>query len=106
MVKLIALYRPAADAAEFERYYRETHLPLAMRVPGLRKCEVAWVYQGLGGPARYRLVAELYFDDREALQRGLASPEGQAVSADVGKFAAEIIHVVLSDVETYPGQSR
>ena len=106
MVKLIAMYRPAADSAAFERHYREVHMPLALRIPGLRKCEVARVYEGFGGPPRYRLVAELYFDDRDAMQRGLASPEGRAASEDVAKFAGEIIHVVLADVETHSGQAR
>ena len=102
MVKVIAVYSPSGDPAAFEKHYRHTHMPLAMKLPGLRRCEVGWVKHALGGDPRYFLVGELYFDDAAALQRALTSPEGQATAADVADFAGSLAHVMVAEVETYP----
>lgn len=40
MAKVIAMCRTPSDAAAFDRYYFETHVPLAKTIPGLRACEV------------------------------------------------------------------
>lgn len=100
MVKLIALYAKPDDVAAFEKHYREVHVPLAMKMPGLKKCELGWVRGAPGGEARYHLVAELYFEDRAALKAALSSPEGAAAAKDVMGFAGKIIHMMIADVET------
>jgi hypothetical protein len=43
MVKLTVLYGHPKDPAHFERYYLETHTPIALRVKGLRRFEIAKV---------------------------------------------------------------
>lgn len=101
MVKLIAVYGPSGSPSEFERQYRERHLPLAMRIPGVRKCELAWTYAALAGEPRYRLVAELYFDDRAALDAALESPEAAATAADAAKLAGDGFHVTFAEVEVH-----
>jgi uncharacterized protein (TIGR02118 family) len=82
------MYKTPKDAAAFDNYYFETHVPIAKKIPGLRKYEVS---QGTvatpAGPSGVHLVATLHFDDVEAVQRAFASPEGQAAAADVQKFA-------------------
>ena len=57
MVKLTVLYGQPKDAAHFERYYLETHTPIALRVKGLRRFEIAKVTGTLDGtpPPYYRL---------------------------------------------------
>ena len=99
MVKLIAVYAKPDDVAAFEKHYREVHLPLARKMPGLKKCELAWVRGSPGGEARYHLVAELYFEDRAALKAALGSPEGAAAAKDVMGFAGKIIHMMIAEVE-------
>jgi uncharacterized protein (TIGR02118 family) len=42
-----------------------------------------------GTSTPYYLVAELDWDDIDALQRDFRSPEGQATAADVAKLASE-----------------
>lgn len=101
MVKLIAVYEMAADLASFESHYRGTHMPLAMRLPGLRKCELGWVRSALGGEPRYHLVAELYFDDNAALDAALRSPEGAAAAEDVSAFAGRRVHLMIADAESF-----
>lgn len=100
MVKLIAVYAKPDDVAAFETHYREVHVPFAMKLPGLKKCELGWVRGSPGGEARYHLVAELYFEDRSALKAALASPEGAAAAADVMGFAGKLIHMMIAEVET------
>ena len=63
MAKLLALYRTPKDRAAFDSYYHATHIPIAKKVPGLRKYDIS---QGIvatpGGPSDYHLVATLQFD--------------------------------------------
>lgn len=99
MVKLIAIYAPPEDPADFRTKYLETHLPLAKKIPGLRKCELGWVTGSPMGQPRYHLVAELYFDSMEDLKAGLASPEGTAAGKNIMSFAGKIIHMMFATVE-------
>ena len=41
MADLIVLYKTARDAKAFDKYYFENHIPLARKIPGLRKYRVA-----------------------------------------------------------------
>jgi uncharacterized protein (TIGR02118 family) len=83
MARLVVLYKTPADARAFDHHYRTIHIPLAKKLPGLRKYEIS---QGPvmtpAGPAGVHLVATLYFDDMQAIQAAFASPEGQAAAAD------------------------
>jgi uncharacterized protein (TIGR02118 family) len=88
MVKLMVCYGTPEDPAAFDAYYAETHAPLAEQLPGLRRFEWGKVLGAPDGSAPpYYFVAELSFDDAEALQAGMASPEGLAAGADVANFA-------------------
>jgi uncharacterized protein (TIGR02118 family) len=101
MVKLIAIYAKPADAEAFKQHYMNTHLPLAAKLPGLRKCVLGWVSGSPGGEPRYHLVAELYFDDMPAMKAALKSPEGAATAKDVMSFAGNLIHMMFADVQEY-----
>jgi uncharacterized protein (TIGR02118 family) len=98
MARLVVLYKAPKDAAAFDTYYFATHVPIAKRIPGLRKYEVS---QGPvatpAGASGIQLVATLHFDDMAAIQKGLASPEGQAAAADVQKFASGGADLLLFD---------
>lgn len=100
MVKLIALYRKPADVAAFESHYREIHTPLARKMPGLRKLEVARCFGAPGGEPKFYMVAEMYFDNKEALMAALSSPEGKAAGKDVMGFAGDLIHMMFSEIES------
>ena len=89
MVKLIVLYGKPDDPSAFDAYYAGTHVPLAEKVPGLERFEHGKALGSTdGSEAPYYYVAELSFDDPEALQAGMSSPEGQAAGADVANFAS------------------
>ena len=89
MLKMVFLVpkRPDMDATEFRRYWRETHGPIAAKIPGLRKyIQNHSIGNSDGAPPAYDGFAELWFDSAEAFEQGLASPEGQAAIADSAKF--------------------
>jgi uncharacterized protein (TIGR02118 family) len=89
MVRFIVLYDQPEDAGAFDRHYREVHIPLAKKLPGLRRYTISRNARPVRGGDPYYLVAELDWDDIEALQRDFRSPEGQATAADVAKLAPE-----------------
>lgn len=98
MARLVVMYRSPKDAAAFDRYYFERHVPIAKKIPGLRRYEVS---QGPiatpTGPSGFHLIATLHFDDIAAIQRAFASAEGQAAAADVQTFATGGADMLLFD---------
>ena len=88
MARLVVLYRTPTDPAAFDKYYRETHIPITKMVPGLRKYEISvGPIVSPGGPSSIHLVATLHFEDLAAIQNAFASPRGLAAGADMQKFA-------------------
>jgi uncharacterized protein (TIGR02118 family) len=88
MASLLVLYKTPKDPAAFDKYYAETHIPLAKKIPGLRRYEISrGAVASPAGPTGVHLVAILSFDSMAAIQSGLGSPEGQAAAADVQRFA-------------------
>ena len=89
MYKLIACWSApkAEDVEEFERRYLEGHVPLAAAIPGMHELTLTRTDAGLEGaePAFHR-VAEMVFDDAEALERAEHSEEWQALRADAGEM--------------------
>jgi uncharacterized protein (TIGR02118 family) len=89
VVKVVVLLPRRSDMSreDFERYLRETHVPLLVRLPGLRRLVLNWVLPDPNGPApAYDAVGEDWFDDAQALNAAFASPEGKAVANDTPNF--------------------
>lgn len=98
MVKLVVAYGTPDDPAEFDRYYADTHIPLVHKIPNLRRFEAGKVVGTPdGSPAPFYYLAELLFDDAEELQSSLGSPEGEAATADVAKFATGGVTVMVAE---------
>ena len=96
MAKLVALYKKPADTAAFDAYYFGTHLGIAKKVPGLTRYEVnSGPIGGPQGDSPYHVAAILSFESAEALQRGLGSPEGQAVAGDLANFAQAGVELLM-----------
>ena len=100
MATLLVMYRTPKDPAAFDKYYFESHIPLAKTIPGLKKYSVT---QGPvatpAGPSPYRLIAFLEFSDMGAIQNAFASPQGQAAVADVQKFATGGVDICMADTK-------
>jgi uncharacterized protein (TIGR02118 family) len=103
MTTLLALYRrpdggPDAQAT-FERRYAAEHLPLVAGTPGLRKARVGRVIEALGGETDLILVTLMRFDDRAALDAGLASDAMRAAGRNLREIAPGLAtFLVLEDV--------
>jgi uncharacterized protein (TIGR02118 family) len=94
------LYGPPEDADAFERYCAETHTALATAIPGLQRFEAA---QGIATPdgseLPYQRIAELTFDDMDALQAGLGSEEGHAAVNDIPNFATGGVTIFFAEID-------
>lgn len=98
MARLLVMYRSPKDSVAFAKHYFAIHVPIAKRIPGLRKYEIS---EGLvatpAGPSAFHLIATLHFDDVAAVQSAFASPEGQAAVADVQTFATGGVDILIFD---------
>jgi uncharacterized protein (TIGR02118 family) len=99
MVKLIALYKTPDDKAAFDKHYDEIHTPLVKKLPGLRKLEVARITGAPIGEPKHYLIAEMYFDNKDALDAALASSEGKATGRDLMSFAASLVTMFYADLQ-------
>lgn len=76
MLKLVVLWNlpSGMNGSMFDELYFNHHVPLAKRIPGLRRYVTTKFIPTPNGtaPAYYRM-AELYYDDEESLAIGRAS---------------------------------
>jgi uncharacterized protein (TIGR02118 family) len=90
MVKfVVVLYRkPGTGRAAFRRYLEDVHGPMAEAIPGLRRYVQNHVADD---PTRadpgWDAVIELWWDDRETMERAWQGPEGRRSTADLEAFA-------------------
>ena len=88
MASVLVLYKTPKDSRAFDKHYFETHIPLAKKIPGLRKYEISsGPVVTPAGASDVHMIANLHFDDLVAIQNAFASAEGQAAGADVQVFA-------------------
>ncbi|HLH60698.1 MAG TPA: EthD family reductase [Ktedonobacteraceae bacterium] len=100
MIKLTVLYGHPQDPAEFDRYYRETHTPLALKFPGLQGITVDRPTSlNPQEQSPYYLIANLYWADMQSFQEALNSPEGQAGAADLANFATGGATLLVGEME-------
>ena len=85
------IYNQPKDAAAFEKYYSEVHVPLVVAKQaeiGFTKAELTKFVSTLDGkkPTFYR-QAELYFNSLDDAKKGMATDGFKQVGDDLGKFA-------------------
>ncbi len=100
MAKIVAVYGPPTDPEAFEAYYQQTHIPLAMKIPGVERVELTRIVGTAQGdaPSVYR-IAELWFADMAQLQAGAGSAEGQAAVEDLAAFATGGVTLFIAEVD-------
>ncbi|HKO15368.1 MAG TPA: EthD family reductase [Gemmatimonadaceae bacterium] len=83
MARMVVIYRTPKDPAAFDAHYMNVHIPLARRLPGLRRYDISRrpILTPAGDPEPY-LIGTLHFDDLAAIQDAFATPEGQACATD------------------------
>jgi uncharacterized protein (TIGR02118 family) len=98
LADLVVLYKTPNDPAAFDKYYFENHVPIAKKLPGLRKYRVSKGQVATpGGPSNFHLIAVLSFDNMAAIKAAFASAEGKATAADVPKFATGGVEMHFSE---------
>ena len=100
--RVIGLYGQPDDPEEWDRYYSDVHMPIARKIPGLQALRVSRVLSALdGSEAPYSLVAQVSFDNMQALQSALNSPEGQETAEDYARIAPPgSMLLIVEDLET------
>ena len=83
--RFLAAYETPANPVAFDRHYREVHIPLLRRLPGLRRYTVSGDVTALHGEPYY-LITELDWDTMASLWAAFASAEGQATAADAARL--------------------
>jgi uncharacterized protein (TIGR02118 family) len=87
MARLLVIYKVPKNSDAFDKHYRSVHIPLAKKIPGLKRYDIS---TGVGSPAGasdVHLIATLHFESVEAIKAGLGSAEGQAAAGDLANFA-------------------
>lgn len=84
--RFLVLYETPPDPAAFDRHYREVHLPLARKLPGLRRYTIGDEVTVVRGGEACHLVVELEWDTMEELRVAFASPEGRACAEDAERL--------------------
>ncbi len=96
-VKLLALYKKPDDVEAFDDHYFNVHVPLTEKMPGLRNVEYQVITGSPMGKTDYYFLAELTFDDMDALNAAMGSDEGKAAAKDLMGFAGNLVHLMISE---------
>jgi uncharacterized protein (TIGR02118 family) len=104
MIKVLSLLvrKDGTSHEQFMKHWVETHGPLALKVPGIRRYVQSHIVD-----ERHRSdvpdigvaidgVAELWYDDLDAFARAGATPEMKALLADgalfIGRIQSFVVH--------------
>jgi uncharacterized protein (TIGR02118 family) len=106
MTTLLALYRRPDGGDEalatFLRRYHDEHLPLVAGTPGLRATRVQRVEQALGEETELVMITAMDFDDRAALDAGLASDAMRQAGRNLREIAPGLATLLV--LEDKPGR--
>jgi uncharacterized protein (TIGR02118 family) len=83
--RFLAVYETPADPNAFDRHYRDVHIPIAQRLPGLRRYVVSRDVAAVRGDPYY-LVAQLEWNTMADLRAAFASGAGRATAADAANL--------------------
>jgi uncharacterized protein (TIGR02118 family) len=100
MAKVIVLYKKPKSAEAFDKHYAAVHIPLAKKIPGLKKYDTSTGAVGTpAGPSEVHLVVTLSFDSLPDLRAGMGSAEGKAAAGDLANFADGGAELYLFDTK-------
>ena len=114
MIKSLSLLTRKAGMTheQFIEHWVEVHAPLAHAVPGLRRYVQSHIVEERKRPDIPAMdvevdgIAELWYDDRDAMARALASPEAKALHADGALFIGRIKTFTIEEKVIIPGPAR
>jgi uncharacterized protein (TIGR02118 family) len=105
MIKSISLLtrKPELTHAQFVQHWLEIHAPLAHAVPELRRYVQSHIVDERSRPdipttdVAVDGIAELWYDDRAAMERAVASPEAKRLHADGARFIGRIKTFIVEE---------
>jgi uncharacterized protein (TIGR02118 family) len=105
MIKLTALLirRPEVSREEFNRHWVEIHAPLVNALPGARRYVQSHIIAEQGTDlvpsigAHLDGIAELWFDDRAAMETAFGTPAAEQLAADGAHSSAKISFFVAEE---------
>jgi uncharacterized protein (TIGR02118 family) len=74
---------------EAEKHYFEYHVPLAKKMPGLKRYIIGPVKKTRGGQRQYTRSATLVFESRDALREAYRSEIGKALVEDENRLVGD-----------------
>ena len=110
MIKSISLLtrKPELTHGQFVKHWLEIHAPLAHAVPGLRRYVQSHIQGTRSRPdipdhlIEVDGIAELWYDDKAAMERANASPEAKRLHADGALFIGRIKSFVVEEKVIIP----
>ena len=110
MIKSIGLLTRKAGLTHeaFVKHWLEVHAPLAHAVPGVRRYVQSHIVAERTRPdipttdVEIDGIAELWYDDRDAMERANASPEAERLHADGALFIGRIKSFITEEKVIIP----
>jgi uncharacterized protein (TIGR02118 family) len=97
--------RPQLERAAFFDWWRNHHVPLVVKVPGLKRYCISLDVDDAPDSA-FDGVAELWFDDAEAFAAGFAGEAGTAARADAAEHISRIERLHVAEYPFVDSGSR
>lgn len=98
--QIVVCYGTPDDPAAFDEHYRNIHVPLAGRIPGLSGFTWGKCSSLDGTDPVFYAVAQLRFDTEPDMQAALASAEMKAAGRDVADFATGGVQMYVQHIES------
>ncbi|NKB56640.1 MAG: EthD family reductase [Alphaproteobacteria bacterium] len=103
MIKRISILtrKPEFTPEAFRKHWLEIHGPLARKVPGIRRYVQNHITEAVRHPdlppstQQVDGIVEMLFDDREAMETALTSPEAKAMFDDGTLFIETVTSFVV-----------
>ena len=110
MIKSIGLLtrKPELTHEQFVEHWLKIHAPLAHAVPGVRRYVQSHIIEERTRPdipttdVEIDGIAELWYDDRAAMERANASPEAKRLHADGALFIGRIKSFIVEEKVIIP----
>ena len=97
MIKLIIFFRKPKALPAFEAHFSTVHVPLIAKMPHIKRTTVTRAIGAPRGEPLFHLIHEVYFDDLQACNFALNSPEGREAGADLMGWGKDIVTLMLAE---------
>jgi len=84
---------------EFADYWLHIHVPLAKKMPGVRKYVANLVRKPPERESQYQGVVELWFDNIQSMKTAFASAGGRLTGEDTQKFVSDMTVLYIDEHE-------